>query len=224
MKIGIVGSGRIGGAVGTLWSRAGHQVLFSSRHPESLDSLVDHAGSTASRGTVAEAARFGDVVLISVPFKALRALGQSLAPLLRGKVVLETGNPYPDRDGDIARAVINSGRGTGPYVAEWFPGARIVRACNTVWDKTLIKEAHRPAPRVGIPLASDDRAALEVAAGLVRDAGFDPVIVGGLDRAKDFDVGTPVYNTGMAGPNLRAALHLSRDAEGLADARPDLRP
>ncbi len=224
MKIGVIGSGRIGGAIGTFWARAGHQIMFSSRHPESLDSLIEHAGSSASRGTVAEAARFGDVVLISVPFKALRALGQSLAPVLRGKVVPETGNPYPDRDGDIARAVIASGRGTGPFVAEWFPGARIVRAFNTVWDKTLVKEAHRPAPRVGIPLASDDRAALEVAAGLVRDAGFDPVLVGGLDRAKEFDAGTPVYNTAMSGPDLRSALRLSRDVDGRAETRPEMRP
>jgi predicted dinucleotide-binding enzyme len=224
MKIGVVGSGRIGGAVGTLWARAGHQVMFSSRHPETLDSLIDHAGSSASSGSVVGAARFGDVVFISVPFKALRALGQSLAPMLRGKVVLETGNPYPDRDGDIARAVIASGRGTGPFVAEWFPGARIVRAFNTIWDKTLIKEAHRPAPRVGIPLASDDHAALEVAAGLVRDAGFDPVIVGGLDRAKEFDIGTPVANTAMSGPSLRSALHVSRDVEALSEARPEAAP
>lgn len=206
MKIGVVGSGRIGSTVGTLWARAGHDVMFASRHPETLDDLVGRVGARASRGTPEEAARFGDVVLVAVPFKAVPDVGRALAPLLRGKVVLETANPYPDRDGEIARDVINSRRGTGPFIAEWFPGVRVVRAFNSVWDKTLAKEAHRDPPRVGIPLASDDAQALAIAAALVREAGFDPVVVGDLTRAKEFDVGTPVYNTGMSGPELRQAL------------------
>ncbi len=77
---------------------------------------------------------------------------------------------------------------------------------NSVWDQTLAKEAHRPEPRVGVPLASDDPQALEVAAGLVRDAGFDPVLVGPLARAREFDVGTPVYASNMSGPQVRKEL------------------
>jgi 8-hydroxy-5-deazaflavin:NADPH oxidoreductase len=221
MKIGVIGSGRIGGTLGTLWARAGHQVLFSSRHPDRLDNLVARAGSTASRGTVAEAARFGEVVLTAVPLLALPALGQALAADLHGKILLDVANPYPERDGDIARTVIDSGRGTGPFVAAWFPGVRVVRAFNTVWDKTLVKEAHRAPPRIGIPLASNDLAALEVAAALVRDAGFDPVIVGSLARSKEFDVGSPVYNTAMTAAELRSALHLTREFRGRPDARPE---
>jgi 8-hydroxy-5-deazaflavin:NADPH oxidoreductase len=224
MKIGIIGAGRIGSTVGALWARAGHRVMFASRNPESLDPVVASVGPNASRGTREEAARFGDVVLIAIPFSGLPDLGRTLSSSLRGKVVLEAANPYPNREGTIAQAVIDSGRGTGPFVAEWFPGARIVRAFNTVWDKTLAKEAHRAPPQVGIPLASDDRQALEVAATLVRDAGFDPVIVGGLDRAKDFDVGTPVYNTGMAGPDVRRALGLSDQTRGRVSTPPEARP
>jgi 8-hydroxy-5-deazaflavin:NADPH oxidoreductase len=81
---------------------------------------------------------------------------------------------------------------------------------STACGMTLAKEAHRPPPKIGIPLASDDRQALDVAATLVREAGFDPVIVGGLDRAREFDVGTSVYNTGISGPDLRRALGLSQ--------------
>jgi predicted dinucleotide-binding enzyme len=125
------------------------------------------------------------------------------------KVVLETANPYPDRDGPMAEEVRQSGRGTGPHLREWFSGVRIVRAFSSVWDRTLATEAHRAAPRVGIPLASDYSDALEVAATLVTDAGFDPVIVGALDRSRDFDFGAPVYDTGMSGPDLRKALELS---------------
>jgi predicted dinucleotide-binding enzyme len=85
---------------------------------------------------------------------------------------------------------------------------RIVRAFISVWDRTLATEAHRAVPRVGIPLASDDGEALSVAATLVTDAGFDPVIVGSLNRSSEFDFGAPVYDTGMSGPDLRKALDL----------------
>lgn len=212
MKIGVIGSGNIGGTVGTLLAQAGHEILFSSRHPEALAELVKHAGARASRGTPEEAARFGEAVLISIPFKALPELGQTLSPLLRHKVVLETGNPFPESDGGIAEQVLDSGRGTGPFVANWFLGARIVKAFNSVWYKTLRSEAHRKPPQVGIPIASDDPEALDVAVSLVRDAGFDPVIVGNLDRTREFDVGSPVYNTGMSGKDLRKALRLSEAA------------
>jgi predicted dinucleotide-binding enzyme len=206
MRIGIIGSGHIGSTVGKLWAKAGHQVMFSSRHPEALSGLASQAGSSASIGTVQEAVVFGDVLFLSIPFAALPDLAKDLLPQLEGKIVLETANPYPERDGPMAQEVRDSGRGTGAYLREWFPGVRIVRAFNSVWDRTLAHEAHRAGPRVGIPLASDDEKALPVAAQLVRDAGFDPVIVGNLDRAKDFDVGAKVYNTGMSGLDLRAAL------------------
>jgi predicted dinucleotide-binding enzyme len=84
-----------------------------------------------------------------------------------------------------------------------FPGARWVKAFNTVYFKTLESDAHRDGDRVGIPLASDDAAALDVAAELVRDAGFDPVIVGPLARGKEFEPDTPMYNTGKSGRELR---------------------
>ena len=94
------------------------------------------------------------------------------------------------------------------YSARWLPGVRLVRGFNSVWDGTLIKEAHRSPPQVGIPLASDDSAAMEIIATLVHDAGFDPVIVGGMARAKNFDVGSAVYNSNMSGPEVRAQLGL----------------
>ena len=208
MKIGIIGSGRIGSIVGRLLADAGHRVMFSSRNPAGLDSLVATVGHGASRGTVTEAARFGEVLIISVPLKALPEVGRQVAGLITGKVVLETGNPYPSRDGEIAEALIASGRGTGAFVREHLPGARAVRAFNSVWDQTLEKEAHRDGAKVGIPLAADDGEAMAVAASLVKDAGFDPVMVGTLDEAKWFDVGTAVYNTGISGDELRAKLAL----------------
>ena len=132
---------------------------------------------------------FGEIVFCSVPYGAWPTLGPALQPLISGKVVLNSANPYPRRDGDFAQAAIAAGEGAGVAVARLLPGARLVRAFNTVYFKTLQTEAHRAGDRVGIPLASNDGGALDVAARLVRDAGFEPVVVGPLARARSFRSG-----------------------------------
>src|SRR5581483_2385371 len=93
----------IGSTVGRLWVRAGHQVLWSSRHPGDLAGLVKEAGKGASAGTAEEAAKFGEVVMISVPLHALKDLAREIGPALKGKVVLDTSNSYPQRDGDAGK-------------------------------------------------------------------------------------------------------------------------
>ena len=206
MRIGIVGAGMIGSTVAKLWVDAGHEVRLSSRHPNELQPLVKQLGERASAGTPQEAAEFGDVVMITVPLKAMPELARELGPSLAGKIVLDTGNAYEQRDGTFAREATRDPRGSAGWSASMFPRARWVKAFNTVYYKTLEKEAQRKGNQVGIPLASDDKEALDVAAGLVRDAGFDPVLVGELTVGRKFEPGSSVYNTGMSGPELRAAL------------------
>jgi predicted dinucleotide-binding enzyme len=204
MKIGVIGAGKIGSTVGKLWVDAGHDVRFASRHPDELRPLVDKLGPRASVGTPADAASFGEVVMITVPLAAMPQLARDLN--LGGKVVLDTGNAYERRDGAAAREASAHPRGSAGWAAAMFPGARWVKAFNTVYFKTLESEAHRAGDKVGIPLAGDDAEALELAARLVRDAGFDPVVVGGLERGKEFEPGTKVYNTGMSGAEVGKAL------------------
>ena len=206
MRIGIIGAGNIGSTVAKLWVAAGHDVRLASRHPEELQPLVGQLGPRASAGTPEDAAQFGDVVMITVPLLAMPELAKELAPLLAGKVVLDTGNAYAQRDGDAARAAFSHPQGSAGWSAAMFPRARWVKAFNSVHFKTLASEAHRSGDRVGIPLASDDPEAMEVAARLVRDAGFDPVIVGSLARGKEFEPSARVYNTGMSGAELRRFL------------------
>jgi 8-hydroxy-5-deazaflavin:NADPH oxidoreductase len=215
MRIGIVGAGMIGSTLAKLWVEAGHEVRLASRHPDALQPLVNKLGARASAGTPAEAARFGDVVMLTVPVKAVSDLARELGPLLAGKVVLDTGNAYRQRDGDVARQAASHPQGSAGWDAAMFPKARWVKAFNTVYYKTLEKEAHREGERVGIPLASDDRDAAETAAGLARDAGFDPVIVGGLARGREFEPDTRPYNSGMSGQELRRSLS-TRDAANRA--------
>lgn len=143
MRIGIIGSGHIGSTVGKLWAKAGHQVMFSSRHPEALSGLASQAGSSASIGTVQEAVVFGDVLFLSIPFAALPDLAKDLLPQLEGKIVLETANPYPERDGPMAQEVRDSGRGTGAYLREWFP-----RASGSSGPSTAYGTEHSPMRRI----------------------------------------------------------------------------
>ncbi|MCR0980850.1 NADPH-dependent F420 reductase [Roseomonas populi] len=205
--IGIIGSGRLGGTVGTLWAKAGHPVLFSSRHPERLKELVEAAGPNARAGLPAEAAAFGEALLVAVPYGALPQVGQELGQALRGKVVLDACNAVVARDGAVGQAAIE--RGIGLASAEHLPGARVVRAFNTLGSRVLAEQAHRAGGLVAIPLAGDDAAALETASALVRDAGFDPVVVGPLSRATDFAMGARGYGQVVAAPELRRILGLT---------------
>ena len=206
LKIGIIGAGNIGGALATHWAKAGHEVLLSSRHPDELKSLAQSLGPKARVGTPKEAAEFGDVVLVSVPYKALPEVGRDLAAELEGKIVLDTCNPYPMRDGAMANDARK--KGTGVASAEYLPGVRLVRAFNAINHQDLVDEAHRSGAPVAIPLAGDDPQALAVAQRLVRDAGFEPVVVGPLSRAREFDVGTKVYTRVLTAPELRRELGL----------------
>jgi len=203
MRIGIVGAGMIGSTVAKLWVDAGHEVRLASRHPEDLRPLVETLGKRASAGTPEEAATFGEVVMLTVPLAAVPDLARDLGLSLAGKVVLDTGNAYEKRDGEAAREATRHPQGSAGWAAAMFPGTRWVKAFNTVSFKVLEREAHRDGAQVGIPLAGDDREAVEIAARLVRDAGFDPVIVGALARGKEFEADTRPYNTGMSGRDLR---------------------
>jgi len=205
-SIGIIGSGNMGGAVGKRWAEAGHQVLFSSRNPDELDTLVEEAGFNARAGFPADAVAFGEIIFIAVPYGALPQIGADFAADMAGKIVIECGNPRADRDGPMADAAI--AKGTGVASAEFLPGVRLVRALNAVSYIEVNREAHRDGELIGVPIAGDDAGAVRVASQLVRDCGFEPVVVGNLARAREFDRGTSVYVKGMTARELRAALQL----------------
>ncbi len=195
MKIGIVGSGRVGGGIGSVWVKAGYEVMFSSRTIENDRTLAARLGAKAYAGTPREAAAFGNVVMISVPYGALPEVGKQLADLIDGKIVIDTCNPFVWRDGDIAAWAREKGAGLAS--AELLPGARIVRAFNAI-GAARMSTAYQDPGRIGMPIASDDAQAVEVASGLIRDVGYEPVLIGGLARGKYLMPGTPL--AGERGP------------------------
>jgi predicted dinucleotide-binding enzyme len=186
-RIGVIGSGKVGGAIGRSWVNAGHQVMFSSRNLDSDKALASELGRGARAGTPKDAASFGEVLLIAVPYGALPDLGKSLGAELKGKIVIDACNPFPARDGDIATWARDKGAGLAS--AELLPGARIVRAFNAI-GAARMGSAHEAPGKIGMPIAGDDKEAIAIASRLIRDVGYEPVLIGGLAMGRHLVPGT----------------------------------
>ena len=205
-KIGIVGAGKMGGALAELWAKAGHEVMISSRHPDELKAQAQAIGPKVHVGTVREAAAFGPVVLIAMPYGKWPEIGDEIKSETVGKTVIDLTNPYPDRDGPMAEQARKET--TGIADPKYLPGAHLVRAFNSIIWTDLRKQAHRAGTPAAIAVAGDDAKAVAATSQLVRDAGFEPVMVGPLSSARLFDVDTPVYVKVMTAAELRKALNL----------------
>ena len=203
-RIGVIGAGSLGGTVGSVLVQAGHEVKFSSRHPAELMTMARELGPRASVGTPREAAEFGTVLLFAVPYEALPQLGRELTEAIRGKIVLDACNAW----GNTAIEKEAQADGNGPTSAKLLAGTRLVRAFSAV-DATQIKASFaRQNDKLGVPLASDDTDAMQIAAQLVRDAGCEPVIIGKLADGRKFDRGNPGFRANTTAANLRRLLGL----------------
>ena len=163
--------------------------MFSSRDIEHDRSLAARLGSNAWAGTPRQAAAFAEVLLVSVPYRALPDVGKDLAELLAGKIVSDTSNPFVGRDGEIATWA--RGKGAGLASAQLLPGARVVRAFNAI-GAARMGAAHEQPGRIGMPIAGDDADAIALASRLIRDIGFEPVPIGGLAKGRHLMPGTPL--------------------------------
>ena len=190
LKIGTVGSGRIGSTLGEIWLKAGHEVMFSSLDLEYDRKLAARLGGKARAGTSKEAAAFGDVLLIAVPYAALPQVGRDLAGLINGKVVIDASNPIIARDGEVAAQAREKGAGIAS--AEMLRGARLVRAFNAIGYSRMAVAGQNKGERVGMPIAGEDAGAIAIASRLVREVGYEPVLVGPLPMGKYLMPGTPL--------------------------------
>lgn len=188
-RIGIIGSGKVGGAIGRTWVNSGHEVMFSSRNLDGDKALASELGRGARPGTPKDAARFGEVILIAVPYRALPDLGKTLKGELSGKIIIDACNPFPARDGEIANWAREKGAGLAS--AELLPGTRIVRAFNAI-GAARMGSAHETPGKIGMPIAGDDKEAIAVASRLIRDVGYEPVLIGSLAMGRYLMPGTPL--------------------------------
>jgi len=192
--IGIIGSGMIGGTVARLSVAAGYDVVVSnSRGPETLAELAAELGSRGRAGTAEQAAEAGDLVLVSVPVKAI---GDLPAKALAGKTIMDTGNYYPQRDGQIADldtgAITTSG-----LLQRDLPGTHVVKVFNNIFFKHLASLArpHGAEDRTALPIAADDAAAKAAVISYLDSIGYDAVDVGTLADSWRQEPGTPVYGS-----------------------------
>src|SRR5258705_3072769 len=195
MKIGIVGSGNIGANAARLFVRAGHEVALSnSRGGEGLETLVTELGGNTKATTIEEVADFGDVVLVAIPFGNFSELP---ADAFKGKVVIDAGNYYPDRDGKFAE--LDSDETTSSeLMASHLKEARLVKGFNTIYFKHLATQGNTSLPledRRAIFIAGDDSGAKEIAANLIEEIGFAAVDAGFLhEGGRSQQPGPVVYN------------------------------
>ena len=190
--VGFIGSGMIGGTVARLSVAAGHNVVMSnSRGPETLRELVAELGPLAAAATAGQAAEAGDLVVVAIPVKAIAGIP---ATPLAGKPVLDTGNYYPQRDGQIE--VLDNGALTSSGLLQrHLPGAHVVKVFNNIYFRHLASLA-RPAgsaDRSALPIAGDDPAAKAVVTGYLDAIGYDAVDDGSLADSWRQEPGTPVY-------------------------------
>ena len=221
--VGFIGSGMIGGTVARLSVAAGHQVVPSnSRGPETLADLVTELGPRARAATCEQAAEAGEIVVVAIPFRASESVP---AGPLKGKVVMDTGNYYPQRDGQIA--VLDDGELTSSgLLQQHLREAHVVKVFNNIYFRHLASLArpHGAADRSALPIAGDDEKAKAAVAEFLDSIGYDAVDAGSLAESWRQEPGSPAYGppygafddpagTPASAEKIRAALAAARGQE-----------
>jgi predicted dinucleotide-binding enzyme len=207
--IGVIGAGHIGSQVARAAIASGYDVVISnSRGPETLAGLVSELGPQARAGTAEEAANAGDLVVVAIPS---RAIGDVPAEPLVGKVVIDTNNYYPQRDGHIAALDDGSSTSSG-LLQERLPGARVVKAFNHLYAHQITSDGTPPRTRNrrALVIAGDDLVAKAQVAELIDGFGFDVVDAGPLSESWRIQPGTPGYGASLNVEELTAALAAAR--------------
>jgi predicted dinucleotide-binding enzyme len=181
VNIGIIGAGNVGGTLGLRWARAGHRVIFGSRDPQAsaIKQLVANAGPTARAGSLAEAVRGGDMLLLATPWPATQSTVESLGPL-NGKIVIDATNPLLP---DLSGLEVGTNTSAGELVATWAAGAKVVKAFNTV-GFNIMDQPSFGADRPVMFYCGDDGAAKQAVKQLALELGFDAVDAGPLTQAR----------------------------------------
>ncbi|MFD6287488.1 NADPH-dependent F420 reductase [Streptomyces sp. NPDC060205] len=216
MKIGIIGAGNIGGNLTRRLTALGHDVyVANSRGPQTLTALAEETGATPV--TVEEAPRGAEIVVVTIPLKAIPDLPSGLLDQAAdGVAVIDTGNYYPQRDGRIA-AILDEGLTESRWTAQHL-GHTVVKAFNGTYAQDIL-DRPRPAgapDRIALPVAADDARAKQVVRALIDELGFDTVDAGGLDDSWRQQPGTPVYGGRMDVDGVTKAL-----AEASRERTPD---
>jgi 8-hydroxy-5-deazaflavin:NADPH oxidoreductase len=200
MKIGIIGSGKVGGGLGKLWVRAGHQVLFSSRHPKRLKALVQEAGPGAYAGDVGDAALFGDLILFSPNFWGVDDALAAAGPL-KGKTVIDVTNPVEWKPNGMTVRTLPQSTTAGEELARKLPNACVVKAFSTIPASFIPHVIYRPEPlqRLVVFYCGDYQTSKLIVHQLITDSGFVGVDAGRLWMAKELEAPGRMNRAGLIG-------------------------
>jgi 8-hydroxy-5-deazaflavin:NADPH oxidoreductase len=205
MTIGIIGAGHIGSQVARLAVRSGHNVVISnSRGPETLAGLIAELGPKARAGTPAEAAKAGEIVVVSIPLKNYKSVP---VEALTGKIVIDTNNYYPERDGHI-RELDNESTTTSELLQAHVPSSKVVKGFNHIYAAQLTTDG-RPTgakDRRALVIAGNDAAAKAAVTRLLDEFGFDTVDAGPLAEGWRIQRDTPGYGPRRTADELRRDL------------------
>lgn len=189
MRIAVVGIGHVGGALGTGWARAGHEVIFGARNPESKDAqnLISQSTGKASVASVQDAIAKAEVVALAIPWTAVPEALKSIALALPGNILIDCTNPAT-----VFPAVDHSAGSGGEQVARLVPNARVVKAFNTTGFENMQNPKYGEGT-VTMFYAGDDAEAKKVVHGLAKDLGFDPIDAGGLRNSHALEILASVW-------------------------------
>ncbi|PWI30458.1 NADP oxidoreductase [Flavobacteriaceae bacterium LYZ1037] len=211
MKIGIIGSGHIGGNLGKHWAKAGHEVLFSSRHPKELISLAHDAGENAKAVSVTDAFNaHADAYLLAIPFEAIDQISELYAGEYDNKIIIDATNPYPKRDGDMAQKVRDANYNATEYTAMKFSTANTIKAFNTIIAEDLRDKAFRDYEKLSIPYAAQDEEGKAIGKKLIEDIGFDAFYIGSLSDSSIMDPNQEIYGRSMEIGKLKKLVNRTR--------------
>ena len=210
MKIGIIGAGNIGGTVAKLFAEAGHEIaIANSRGPETLSDLINEIGENAKAVTVEEAVDFGEIVFVSIPFGKYKELP---ADKFEGKIVIDSNNYYPDRDGNF-EDIDNNKITSSELLAEHLKGSTIVKAFNTIWSEHLKSQENKDLPneeRRVIFVCGDDEEGKAKVSAMIEEIGFGAYDTGSLSEGgKTQAVGSAIYNRDLTVAEVDAVLQSS---------------
>lgn len=182
--IALIGAGHMGQALGGLWAAAGYQVIFATRHPDELDDVLATTGHGAEAAAVADAVDRADIIVLAVPYHAEPAIAQEHAAAMKGKVLVDVDNAFPQRDGKIA--VQAEAVGEALYSARLFAGTRFIRAFNLKGATSFPPPAEIDTADFDVPYTTNDDTTRSIAEALIRAPGGTPVYEGGLDKAREY--------------------------------------
>ena len=215
MRIGIIGAGKVGGSLGKLWVRAGHEVFFSSRHPNRLKALVEEAGPGAYSGTVADAAFFGEIIMFSPNFWGLDDALKAAGPL-KGKTVVDVTNPLEWNPNNRMVRSLPWSTTAGEELAKKLPDAQVVKAFSTIPASFIPPAFFRPAQlqRLVVFYCGDHRLSKVAVDRLIADSGFVGLDAGSLRLVRELEAPGRLYRAGLVG--IVEARRLLREIADLA--------